>query len=52
MSHKQITQKEAFGCSVACVASLLGISYNKSLKLFGKYMKTGGAYCSEVGVVK
>lgn len=31
---KNITQKHGMGCGVACVASLLNISYDKGLELF------------------
>ena len=31
---EKITQEETMGCGVACVASILGISYKKCLKLF------------------
>ncbi|MBI2043117.1 hypothetical protein HYT25_01880 [Candidatus Pacearchaeota archaeon] len=49
MSHKPITQEEPMGCGVACVASLLGISYKKTLKLFGRnYNLKKGAYCDDI----
>ncbi len=31
-----VAQKDEMGCGVACVASLLGLSYDKTLSLFGK----------------
>jgi len=38
------------GCAVACVASLAGKSYNKTLGLFAhpKYASTRGYYCKEI----
>src|SRR3989344_4498912 len=49
MSHKLIPQEEYNGCSVACVASLLGISYKKTIKLFGKnYNSKRGSYCDQI----
>lgn len=49
MKHTLIPQEESLGCSVACVASLLGINYQKALKLFGKsYNNKKGSYCDEI----
>ena len=49
MSNKLIPQEEYNGCSVACVASLLGISYKKTIKLFGKnYNSKRGSYCDQI----
>ncbi len=47
---KPVTQEHPSGCAVACVASLLGVSYNSALKLFDnpKYAKTRGYYCREI----
>lgn len=32
MRYKQVTQKHDSGCFIACVAMMLGISYNQALK--------------------
>ncbi len=47
---KPITQEHSCGCSVACVASILGISYKRALKLFEKpgYAGARGYYCREI----
>jgi len=47
---KSVTQEHSSGCSVACVASVLGISYKRALKLFEKpeYAGTRGYYCREI----
>lgn len=34
--RESITQQDGMGCGVACVAFILGISYNESLELLGK----------------
>lgn len=36
ISHKPITQKNKFGCGVACVAGILDCKYRKALELFYK----------------
>ena len=46
-----ITQKNKFGCGIACVASVLNISYERALEIFplGKVMaKKRGFLCSEM----
>ena len=49
MKYRLISQEHIMGCSVACVASLLGISYKKSLKLFNKkYVFTRGYYLKDI----
>ncbi|MDE1848537.1 MAG: hypothetical protein KGH55_00700 [Nanoarchaeota archaeon] len=48
-AFQPVAQEDYNGCSVSCVASLLGISYKKSLKLFGRYYsKEKGAYCRDI----
>ena len=47
--HKPIPQEEPMGCGVACVASLLGISYRESLNLFNrKHANVPNFYCKEI----
>ena len=49
MKYKLISQKHLMGCGVACVASLLGITYDNSLKLFNeKYVSTKGYYLKDI----
>lgn len=51
MSIKLIKQEDEFGCGVACVAVLLGITYRQALKLFDDgYLKakTKGFLCKEI----
>ncbi|HEB46924.1 MAG TPA: hypothetical protein ENI22_00455 [Candidatus Pacearchaeota archaeon] len=49
MKHKPITQEHPMGCGVACVASLLGISYEKALNLFNKdHTSTKGYYLKDI----
>ena len=45
-----IVQEHPMGCAVACVASLLGITYTHALKLFSNpsYASTRGYYCREI----
>ncbi|MFH1325627.1 MAG: cysteine peptidase family C39 domain-containing protein [archaeon] len=51
LPFKPTTQEEESGCAVACIASLLGISYKKSKKLVGKdYNVLVGMYAK--GIVK
>lgn len=47
---KPVSQEHPLGCSVACVASLCGISYRKALRLFDipDHAWIRGYYCSEV----
>jgi len=47
---KSVTQEHSSGCSVACVASVLGISYKQALKLFENpaYAGSRGYYCREI----
>ena len=47
---KIVTQEQGMGCAVACVASLLEISYKKALQLFKnkKGASTRGYYCPEI----
>lgn len=49
MKYKLVAQEESMGCAVASIASLLGVSYKKSLKLFNrKSAITPNFYCSEL----
>lgn len=51
MKYKLVKQKDDFGCGIACVASLLGITYESSLNLFknGKCRaKANGLYCRDI----
>ena len=49
MPPNPIPQEEPMGCGVASVASLLGISYGESLKLFNrKYANVPNFYCKEI----
>ena len=51
MRYKLTAQEHSMGCGVACVASLLGISYKKSLRLFNKkYASTRGYYLKELAL--
>lgn len=44
-----IAQEEPMGCAVACVASLLKISYKDSLRLFKiKYANSPNFYCRDI----
>ncbi len=45
-----IAQQDDFGCSVACVANLLGLSYSQALRLFDKpeNAKTKGFTCRDI----
>jgi hypothetical protein len=47
---KSVTQEHPLGCSVACVAYVLGITYKKALKLFDnpKHAELRGYYCGEI----
>jgi len=47
---KPIAQEQSMGCAVACVASLLGLSYKGALNLFvnKSYASTRGYYCKEI----
>jgi hypothetical protein len=49
-SYKAVTQNHGMGCAVACVASVLGVSYASALKLFDKPESAwgGGYYCHEI----
>jgi membrane-anchored glycerophosphoryl diester phosphodiesterase (GDPDase) len=54
MSIKLVKQENEFGCGVACVAALLGITYQQALKLFDDgYLKakTKGFLCKEICLV-
>ncbi len=47
---KPITQQDLMGCSIACVAFILGVSYEKTKNYFkglGSPMKTG-YWCKDV----
>ena len=47
--YKPITQKHPMGCGVACVASLLGLSYSKTFKFFDKNKaSTNGYYIKDI----
>ena len=49
--REPITQKNPFGCGIACTAFVLGLSYSKTLNLFenGKYKANkSGFYCKEI----
>ena len=49
MKFKPITQEQTMGCCIACVASLLGLSYKKALELFRKeYASTRGYYLKDL----
>ena len=45
-----VTQEHTMGCSVACTAFVLGISYKCALKLFLRphYAKDRGFYCKDI----
>ncbi len=47
---KTVSQKDPLGCSVACVASVAGLDYNKTRNLFKnpRYAKKKGYYCKEI----
>lgn len=47
---KAITQEQGMGCGVACVASLVGLSYKKAMRFFKnkKGASTRGYYCPEI----
>lgn len=48
---KAVRQQHLSGCAIACVASVLKISYKKALKTFeqgSKRAKFRGFYCSEI----
>ncbi len=55
-NFKLITQEDPMGCSIACVASLLGMSYKRAKKLFnqehtikrGYYLKEITDYLNEI----
>ncbi|MBI4116493.1 hypothetical protein HY449_01995 [Candidatus Pacearchaeota archaeon] len=52
MQFKPIPQKDSMGCAVACVASILGISYKKSLKFFGiKKADKPNFYCRDIAKI-
>jgi len=47
--RKTITQQDNFGCSIACLASLLHFSYRKASRHFNKQRaRNGGFYCKKV----
>jgi hypothetical protein len=49
MDFELVTQEEGMGCAVACVASLLGITYEEALGLFEEnYATSRGYYCGEI----
>lgn len=47
---KLIAQLNPYGCGVACVASILGVSYAEALRFFQRPRQAGtrGYYCREV----
>lgn len=47
---KSITQEDLCGCSIACVAFILGIKYANAKRLFadGEKAKDKGFYCREI----
>lgn len=47
---KSITQEDIMGCSIACVALALNISYKSAKKLFDnpEYSSSRGYYCREL----
>lgn len=47
---KSVTQNHGLGCGVACVAAVLGVSYNKALGLFKNptHAWTKGYYCRDL----
>ena len=47
---KPVTQEQSMGCAVACVASLLRISYSKVLEFFkkSKAASSVGYYCRDI----
>ncbi len=53
MTKFSVKQEDKMGCSVACTAFVLNISYNESLKLFKNPLsaKTNGFYCREIAQV-
>jgi hypothetical protein len=53
MPPRTITQEHPMGCGVACVAFILKLSYQKTLKLFGtpSYAWGRGFYCRELVAV-
>ena len=49
MTQTQVVQEDVMGCAVACVASILGVSYKRALRLFGtSKCSTRGYYCPEI----
>jgi len=47
---KPIVQEDAYGCGVACVANILGITYQEALNFFengGEKASSIGFYCKE-----
>lgn len=47
-----VAQEDPMGCAVACVASLLGLSYKKTLRLFDKNKaSTKGYYLKDIVLV-
>jgi hypothetical protein len=50
--YNAVTQEESMGCAVACVASILGISYKDSLKKFGiKSAENPTFYCKDIASI-
>ncbi|MBC7465353.1 MAG: hypothetical protein H7256_05120 [Bdellovibrio sp.] len=47
---KSVTQNHGFGCGVACVAAVIGVSYAKALGLFKNPEQawTKGYYCPDL----
>lgn len=45
-----VAQKDVYGCSVACVAYILGLKYKNAKKLFSNssYAKTRGFLCKDI----
>jgi len=49
MEFKLIAQEDSMGCAIACVAGLLGISYEDALKIFGLgEAPSCGIYCRNI----
>lgn len=49
MEYKPITQEHPMGCGVACIASLLGISYERALNLLNKsHASARGYYLKDI----
>ena len=50
LARKSVTQSHGTGCAVACCAYVLGLTYQKALKLFSRPHQAWGRgfYCREI----